>query len=139
MPIESLREQLLRHEGEVLHAYEDTEGYLTIGVGRLIDKRKGGGISHEEAMVLLDNDICRVIDQLERRAPWFKRLDPTRQQAIANMAFQMGVDGVFGFQRMIAALSNGNYQHAASEALASRWAKQTPERAEEIADMIRTG
>ena len=36
-------EQLRRNEGEVLHAYQDHLGFWTIGVGRLIDKRKGGG------------------------------------------------------------------------------------------------
>ena len=139
MPIEALRKQLLRHEGEVLHAYEDHLGYLTIGVGRLIDKRRGGGITHDEAMMLLDNDIRRVIDELESRAPWFKRLDTTRQQAIANMAFQLGVSGLLGFRKMIGALDHGDYRKAADEALDSRWARQTPNRAREIADMIRKG
>ena len=139
MPIEALRKQLLRHEGEVLHAYEDHLGYLTIGVGRLIDKRRGGGITHDEAMMLLDNDIRRVIDELESRAPWFKRLDTTRQQAIANMAFQLGVSGLLGFRKMIGALDHGDYRKAADEALDSRWARQTPNRANEIADMIRKG
>ena len=139
MPIEALRKQLLRHEGEVLHAYEDHLGYLTIGVGRLIDKRRGGGITHDEAMMLLDNDIRRVIDELESRAPWFKRLDTTRQQAIANMAFQLGVSGLLGFRKMIGALDHGDYRKAADEALNSRWARQTPNRANEIADMIRKG
>ena len=139
MPIEALRKQLLRHEGEVLHAYEDHLGYLTIGVGRLIDNRRGGGITHDEAMMLLDNDIRRVIDELESRAPWFKRLDTTRQQAIANMAFQLGVSGLLGFRKMIGALDHGDYRKAADEAMNSRWARQTPNRANEIADMIRKG
>ena len=55
MNIERLKSTLLKHEAEVSHAYEDSEGYLTVGVGRLIDKRKDGGISHTEAMYLLDD------------------------------------------------------------------------------------
>jgi len=138
MPLERLKQQLIRHEGEVLHAYQDPLGFWTIGVGRLIDKRRGGGISHEEAMMLLDGDIIRVVSSLERHV-WFRRLDPVRQQATANMAFQLGVTGLLGFRRMIAALKDHDYELAADEALDSRWATQTPNRADEIAAMIRDG
>jgi lysozyme len=47
--VANIAEQLRRDEGEVLHAYQDKYGYWTIGVGRLIDARKGGGISVEES------------------------------------------------------------------------------------------
>ena len=33
---EVLKEQIKRHEGEVLEVYEDSLGYLTLGVGHLI-------------------------------------------------------------------------------------------------------
>ncbi len=36
MNIEILKEQIKRHEGEVLEVYEDSLGYLTLGVGHLI-------------------------------------------------------------------------------------------------------
>lgn len=38
-----LTAQLRRDEGEKLYAYQDTLGYWTIGIGRLIDRRRGGG------------------------------------------------------------------------------------------------
>lgn len=37
-----IKKQLIRDEGNVPYAYSDSLGYLTIGVGFLIDKRKGG-------------------------------------------------------------------------------------------------
>ena len=43
--IENLTDQLRRDEGCVLHAYPDHLGFLTLGIGRLIDRRKGGGIT----------------------------------------------------------------------------------------------
>ena len=62
--------RLLRgDEGEVLTAYPDHLGYLTIGVGRLIDKRKGGGITPEESAYLLANDIMRKSMDLDSRLP----------------------------------------------------------------------
>ncbi|MEG2578858.1 MAG: hypothetical protein RSA54_14135, partial [Glutamicibacter sp.] len=65
-----LTKQLRRDEGEVLSAYTDHLGYLTIGVGRMIDKRKGGGITAEESAYLLSNDIDKRQAELLRRAPW---------------------------------------------------------------------
>ena len=35
-----LVDSLIDHEGLVLHQYTDSEGYATIGVGRLIDPEK---------------------------------------------------------------------------------------------------
>ncbi len=46
---QSITQQLRRDEGEVLHAYQDSLGYWTIGIGVLIDKRKGGGITKAES------------------------------------------------------------------------------------------
>ena len=54
-----LKSQLLREEGAESCAYQDSLGFWTIGVGRLIDSRKGGGLSNEEIDFLLENDIKR--------------------------------------------------------------------------------
>ena len=136
---DALIEQLKRHEGLVLHAYTDHLGFWTIGYGRLIDERRGGGLSEEEAELLLRNDVQRVTDEVERRLPWVRGLSEPRRQALCNMAFQMGVAGLLGFRKMLAAMRSGRFDRAAREALDSRWAKQTPTRAEEVAGMIRDG
>jgi len=131
-----IRDQLIKHEGVVLHAYEDHLGYLTIGVGRLIDKRRGGGITRDEAMFLLDRDIYRVVEGL-RKEPGFTDLPSTVKEALVNMAFQLGHRGVMNFRKMWKALREHDYDRAADEALDSRWAEQTPKRAQEVAEMIR--
>lgn len=136
MNTQAIREQLKRHEGCVLHAYEDHLGYLTIGYGRLIDERRGGGITEGEAEQLLTNDIARVVADLEYAAPVLHRLPEGVQHALVNMAFQMGINGLMGFRRMWAALEQGDWELAAEEALDSRWAEQTPRRAREVARMI---
>ena len=134
-----LTKQLRRDEGEVLHAYPDHLSYLTIGVGRLIDKRKGGGITPEESAYLLSNDIDKREAELLRRAPWMANLDPVRFGALLNMAFQMGVDGLLGFKNTLAMVRAGDYDGAAAGMLESTWAKQTPERAARISDQMKTG
>lgn len=135
----NLEDQLIRDEGFVGHAYTDSLGYLTIGIGRLIDRRKGGGISHDEALYLLRNDIAVVESQLTRKWPWVAKMNAARRGALINMAFQLGVNGLAGFKNTLSLLRMGQYQAAAQEALNSAWAGQTPARAKRVAEQIRTG
>lgn len=109
-----LTKQLRRDEGEVLSAYQDHLGFWTLGVGRLIDKRKGGGITPEESAYLLSNDIDKRESELLRRAPWMANLDQARFGALVNMAFQMGVDGLLGFKNTLAMVRAGDYDGSAN-------------------------
>lgn len=130
--------RLLRgDEKEVLHAYQDHLGYWTIAVGRLIDKRKGGGLTPEESEYLLSNDIMRKSQELDRRLPWWTGLSDARRGVILSMAFQMGVDGLLGFKNTLEAIRTGQYDRAAAGMLNSMWAKQTPERAKRMSEQMR--
>lgn len=135
----NLRDMLIRDERLVLSAYEDSLGYLTIGVGRLIDKRKGGGISHDEAMFLLDNDISNVKAQLEDALPWIKGLNEARQAVLYSMCFQMGLKGLLGFRSTLASVRDEHFANAAEGMRQSLWAKQTPERAKRLAYQMDSG
>jgi lysozyme len=132
-------EQIKRHEGLVLHAYKDSLGFLTIGYGRLIDKAKHGGISEAEAEYLLQNDVSIVLAALHRNIPFFDRLCVQRQAVLVNMAFQMGISGVQKFKKTLSLVEVGDYDGAADGMLKSLWAKQTPSRAAEMAEQMRSG
>lgn len=129
---------LKRHEGLRLHVYQDHLGYWTIGYGRMVDARRGGGITEEEAEHLLENDVGRVEQSLDNQIPWWREQPEAVQDALVNMAFQMGVAGLMGFRQTLELIRNGAYDRAAEEALNSRWARQTPARAREVADWIRS-
>ena len=137
MILSKLKEDIKADEGLVLHEYKDNLGYSAIGYGRLIDERRGGGISQEEADYLLTNDILRVIEQLATRTN-LTSYPAAVQHALINMAFQLGVNGLLGFEKMWAHLDNHDYEAAADEALDSRWATQTPARAKRVTDMMRS-
>jgi len=140
---EMLQEDLVRDEGEVLHAYQDSEGFWTIGVGILIDARRGGGITREESRYLLGNRIARAEADLDRALPWWREMTERRQRALANMCFNMGIGntkkGLLSFKVTLGHLQAGRYEDAAREMLDSTWAKQVGERAERLAEMIRVG
>ena len=120
---ESLEQMLLRHEGFRAHVYKCPAGYDTIGVGRNIEKDSGPGITQEEAMYLLSNDIKRVRALLNRH-PVYTGLDEVRRMALENMCFQLGYNGLLDFKLMWLALGRGDWEEAAKEALDSKWARQ---------------
>jgi lysozyme len=137
--IDNIQDQLIRDEGEKLVAYQDHLGYWTIGVGRLIDGRKGGGISKIESRYLLTNDISTRDEALKRLIPWSASLSPQRFGVLLNMSFQMGVEGLLGFKNTLAMVRQGQYTQASLGMLQSLWAKQTPERAWRLSEQMRTG
>lgn len=139
MNLQRIAEDLEREEGFVPHAYQDSEGWWTIGIGTLIDERRGGGISKAEARYLLMNRIGTAEAGLDRNIPWWLSLSEPRQHALLQMAFQMGVAKLMGFRKMLKALHDADYATAADEMLRSRWAEQTPERAKRLARIMRTG
>lgn len=135
----TLEELLVREEGFIPHAYQDHLGFWTIGYGTLIDKRRGGGITKEEGMYLLRNEVARKYEELRAKIPWISKLDETRRTILQAMAFQMGVDGLLAFRRTLQAVKAGDYSIAAKGMRASKWAQQTPGRAERMAKGMETG
>jgi lysozyme len=137
---DKLSAMLIRDEDEVLYAYEDSLGYLTIGVGRLIDKRRGGGISQAESRFLLANDITEKTAQLYDAFPWTPQLDPARRATLISMTFQLGIDGLKKFRQSMEAMRVGDWNLAATRFLQSKVAReQTPARWQRHAKRIRTG
>jgi lysozyme len=132
--IELLKAELTRDEDRRLKPYFDSVGKLTIGVGRNLDDV---GISADESNYLLEADIGRVCDELDATLPWWRNLDETRQRVIANMAFNLGVPRLMGFKNTLRYLQDRNYEEAAREMLASKWADQVGARAIRLAKLMR--
>lgn len=129
----TLRDLIKRHEGVRLKVYLDTKGIPTIGVGRNLRDR---GISQGEAELLLSNDLHAIIGECERRIDGFPEFDEVRRAVLVDIAFNCGAGGLLKFQRMLSALRAGHYDRAAAEIVDSTLA---PERAKELAQMMRSG
>jgi|SRR5690554_6236129 len=130
-----LRSQLERHEGLRLKPYRDTVGKLTVGYGRNLDDV---GISRDEAGFMLDNDIDEVEKHL-RTVDEYNELSPVRQTVLANMCFNLGFYGLMSFRRMWKAIARKDYSGAAQEMLDSQWSRQVGYRADELAQIMRSG
>ena len=133
-----LRKQLELEEGRIKYAYTDHLGYWTIGVGRLIDKHKGGGLRDSEIDLLLTNDIMQIMDELLLDYPWMRSLSQVRLDAIVQARFQLGRAGLAGFVNTLAALRQGNWEATAKGMKQSLWAQQTPGRVNRLAEQITT-
>lgn len=129
-----LLEMLIRHEGMKLKPYTCSAGKLTIGVGRNLEDM---GISKDEALTLLENDVARLCLELWP-FDWYNKLSQVRQEVILSMAFNVGVTRLLKFKKMIGCLKTEDFEGAASEMLASQWAAQVGKRASELAEMMRS-
>lgn len=137
MPPDSLKSALYRDEGFRRFPYLDCcgkpwrecgckkKGKLTIGVGRNLDDV---GISMGESELMLDNDITRAASGVLSRIPWIDNLDEVRREVLINLCFNVGVDGLLGFVRMLKALSTGDLETAGREIVDSTIARPRAER-----------
>lgn len=136
----NLKKQLEIEEGNIPHAYKDHLGYWTIGVGFMVDKRKGGKLLPEEIDFILNNRISILSKQVADKVKTFNSLNEPRQAVLINMAYQMGLDGLLGFTNTLAMLERGDFAGTAAGMLHSKWHNiDTPARAKRMSEQMRTG
>jgi len=131
----TLIEQLIEHEGMRLLPYKCPAGKITIGVGRNLE---GKGISYDEAMLLLRNDIQECTQDLCIIFPRFMGFPLQRQNALIDMRLNLGGHGFRSFKKMIKAILDMDWDEAANQAEDSLWAKQVqPARRDRILHQLR--
>lgn len=134
--METLEQQLIRHEGYRQFPYKCSVGIWTVAIGRNLKDR---GISEDEAKYMLHNDIEICKQELNLLYPLVKALSPARYNVLINMCFNIGIKRLSGFKKMWQALSVGDYDEASRQMLDSKWAKQVGFRSDELASIMRLG
>lgn len=130
--------ELIRDEGVIDHAYQDSLGYWTIGVGRLIDARKGGRLSASEISYLLSNNIQECLSDIDQE-PWFQSCNTDSQRrALVNMRFQLGPQGLRSFHNFLSLMTQKKFQEAGEELKNSKWYTQVRSRAERVIAQIQS-
>ena len=134
--------ELRRDEGVRYSPYKDTLGIDTVGVGHNL-KAKPLGLTYpltdEEVDRILAMDLDEVFEGLNSRLPWWRDLSCARQRVLANMAFNMGIEGLLTFKNTLQAIQRGHYELAKVNMLQSKWAKQVGQRANRLAKMMVEG
>lgn len=136
----------LRHDEGVRYSpYNDSRGYLTVGVGHLITRPlpfPDGWtypLTDEQVDSLLESDLAAVYAGLNAALPWWTDLNDVRQRVICNMCFNLGITKLLGFKNTLAAMRQGRYADAAAGMLNSAWATQVGQRAVRLANMMTKG
>jgi lysozyme len=126
IPIEydpEVRNRIITHEDMIPYAYQDTRGWWTIACGKLVDKRKGAGLSQAAMHFILDESIQECLADLIKY-DWYNNQDKVRQGVLIEMRFNLGMGGLLTFVQMIDAIKNKNYPLAVHQMLNSKWATQ---------------
>lgn len=139
-----LIQELRRDEGVCYVEYCDTLGIKSTGIGRNlkvkpIPKDWTYPLSDAQINTLLSQDLIEVFTGLDKNIPWWRNISYRRQRVLANMAFNMGVNGLLTFKNTLSAIQSGNYVQASSGMLASKWASQVGDRAKRLSIMMVQG
>ena len=130
----SLLKSIKKNEGYKAMVYKDSLGIDTIGYGFAIKDLE------------LDEDICEEIlvrklknlkDRVENKFSWYKYMPSHIKDVVLEMCYQLGVGGYSKFKKTISYLQNKQFKDASEEMLDSLWAKQTPNRAKALSNIVK--
>ena len=143
MNMDRLLASVKKHEGYRNKVYLDTLGKRTVGVGHLcVEDFWEDDKEYEEKflMTILEHDLQTAIKSAKKLIAdhGCMDMDEIAEEIVIEMVFQLGKTGVSKFKNMWKALSELNYVGASFEMLDSRWAKQTPNRANGMADTMKS-
>ena len=128
-----LLEAVKLSEGFRDKVYKDSLGIDTIGYGFAI---KDLVLDKDIAETILRRKLDSLIERVNKRFAFVKDLPEAGQDVIYEMCYQMGVSGVSKFKKTLLYLENKEFRMASKEMLDSRWARQTPNRANRLSDII---
>lgn len=132
MNIEEFAKTVAKHEGLRLDMYKDTVGVPTIGYGHNLLEP----ISERAALVILEDDIEKTVNELNDRMPWWEDLPEKAQMVVASMVFNMGWPRFSRFKKMLGALEDRDYLRAATEMEDSLWFAQVKSRGVELKELM---
>lgn len=125
-----------KNEGFESRLYKDIKGKLTIGYGfNLEEIQIPENIAYMWLKMLVDDLYLNLSTLLD----FFDFLDEVRKAVLVDMAYNIGVEGLLKFKKMLKALENKNYEKTAEEMKNSKWYEEVPNRADKLIKMMITG
>ena len=132
--LNELEKQIWNHEGFRSRVYLDPAGTIfVVGVGRNIQDK---GISKDEALYMLRNDIQECTADLLDIFDNFGNLSEGRRMALIDMRFNLGRGGFREFKDMIRDVRKGSFDSAARHMMESKWYKQVGDRGKRLVNMM---
>ena len=123
-------DRVCEEEGFRSEFYEDHMGNMTIGHG--IHR-----IEPDESRLVVSQRMHKLHRQILANKTHLITQPDEVMFILVHMAYQMGLQGLYGFGQMFKAIKLKDYEWAADEMLNSKWAQQTPARTNRLADRMR--
>ena len=140
MNLQVIKDRIKKHEGYRDMVYEDHLGFKTIGYGHLVVEDgfiPGIQYSKKELEEVFNKDFEIAVQSANKLVENFN-IDDDAFGVVVEMCFQLGINRVSKFVKFLDALKNQDYARAANEMLLSKWHEQTPERCQELSNIIRS-
>lgn len=134
--IDKASQYVRKFEGLKLKPYTCPSGKLTIGYGHNLEDN---GITLEIAEDLLFLDLKVAEMECYGKISCYPILDDARKFVLLDMCFNMGINKLLTFKKMLSALTKKDYKTAAKEMLDSKYARQVGQRAKTLAKILETG
>ena len=142
--LETIKEDLIKHEGYKAEIYLCSEGIPTFGIGHAIKEDDleytwpvGTPIEKERIDNAFAEDVQTALTDCNALFLEFSSLPEQVQRVLVNMAFNLGRTRLGRFQRMISAVNEGRFKKAADEMVDSRWYNQVGNRSIELENWMR--
>lgn len=157
-------QQMLRHDEGVYTKVYINNGYPHVGIGHLIIDQQisdmtvinkilsnqvgrtvtgnPGSITMDEVTTLFNQDIATMQSGIKSNsniAPVYNKVNKSRQLALENMAFQLGVGGLAKFKNALQYMYEENWKGAYNALRDSLWFNQTPGRASAVSYCVLVG
>ena len=146
MNIEQCKEEIKRHEGEVLEIYEDSLGFKTLGIGHLCqpgdpeyDWKVGTKVPQEVVDMYYEDDFDKHLAEAIHvfgTDEAFYNLPENIQHVIVNMCFNLGASRLSKFKNMLRACREHNWEQMSVEMENSRWYSQVGRRSRELQESV---
>ena len=130
----SLIDNIKESEGFRSSVYKCTAGHDTIGYGFAI---KDLHLTKDDCDIILERKIAELKIRVNNKFPFLADLPEAVQDVVIECCYQLGVSGFSNFKKTIEYLMQKDFENAGIEMLDSRWAKQTPNRAKKLSDIVK--
>jgi lysozyme len=122
-----------RHEGLRLKTYQCSAGHRTGGYGHNYDAH--GEVPPEEitfaqAEAYFAGDLAEAMRNCNEKISYFVILHPLYQAVLVDMCFNMGINKLLMFKKMLFVIQTDDKKNIAREMILSRWAEQVEREAE---------
>ena len=144
----NIQKQLEIDEGRIEHIYEDSEGYLTFGIGHLVKEDdpefgspEGTPVTPERVDAAFQADLNQAIGDLDK---WLSQCGDSCdnypgevKEILVNMLFNLGLTRLNGFKNFKKAVCAKDWNTAADEMVDSTWYNQVGNRAKRLVERMR--